>query len=243
MQNNKLKFVFSVLLVFLLSTISFAQDNEKPKTGSGSGSGNGVGIGDSQTINKNTNPTVGIKVLSKVPAKYTDPARKNGTEGVVRLRVTFLASGEIGTVTPVTGLPYGLTEQAIAAARQIKFTPAMRNGVPMSVTKLVEYGFSIYYNENDEDLEKNAEILEMPDPKYPASENDKNLKGKIRLKVLLKSNGQVEVLKVIGDLSKEFQEEAVKAASKIKFNPAIHKNGNAVSQAKEIEYEFKPQKN
>ncbi|HBR58684.1 MAG TPA: hypothetical protein DEA22_14645 [Blastocatellia bacterium] len=60
------------------------------------------------------------------------------------MRVTLLASGQIGSITPVTRLPYGLTEQAIAAARQIRFEPKMVNGVPISTTVTMEYSFTIY---------------------------------------------------------------------------------------------------
>ncbi len=60
------------------------------------------------------------------------------------LRVTFLADGRIGEVTPVAGLPLGLTANAIAAAKDIKFSPALKNGVPVSVTKMVQYSFTIY---------------------------------------------------------------------------------------------------
>jgi TonB family protein len=85
-----------------------------------------------------------IFVISKPRANYTDAARTNETQGVIRLRVTFLASGEIGAITPVNSLPDGLTEQAIAAARNIKFEPATRDGVPTAVTKIVEYTFTLY---------------------------------------------------------------------------------------------------
>jgi outer membrane biosynthesis protein TonB len=37
-----------------------------------------------------------------------------------------------------------LTEQAIAAARQIKFEPKKVNGSPVSVTMTFQYGFNIY---------------------------------------------------------------------------------------------------
>jgi len=47
-------------------------------------------------------------------------------------------------VIPANDLPNGLTEQAIAAARQIKFVPATRDGQPITVTKIIEYNFSIY---------------------------------------------------------------------------------------------------
>jgi hypothetical protein len=44
----------------------------------------------------------------------------------------------------VSGLPYGLTEQAIAAARQMKFEPALKNGVPVTSIKTVEFTFTLY---------------------------------------------------------------------------------------------------
>jgi TonB family protein len=159
------------------------------------------------------------------------------------LRVVFLSTGEIGSIAPVTALPDGLTEQAIAAARQIKFTPAMRNGTPITVTKLVEYSFSIYYGENDAELKQNAELLETPAPEHPQEDNFGKIAGKVKLELALNADGTVRIVKVFSDLPKVFEQKAIEAASKIKFKPAVHKNGNKVTQAKEIEYEFKAQKN
>ncbi len=85
-----------------------------------------------------------VQITSKPRAGYTDIARQNQIQGTVTLRVTFTASGSIGSIFPVSGLPYGLTEQAIAAARGIKFEPAKKNGVPQTVTKQVQYSFTIY---------------------------------------------------------------------------------------------------
>ena len=88
--------------------------------------------------------TMPVQILSKPRANYTDAARLNFTQGKVVLRVTFSANGQIGAISVITGLSDGLTEQAIAAARGIKFEPARRDGVPYSVTKPVEYTFTIY---------------------------------------------------------------------------------------------------
>jgi len=55
-----------------------------------------------------------------------------------------LFSGQIGSVEATKELPDGLTEQAILAAKRIKFSPARQNGRPITVTKQVEYSFSIY---------------------------------------------------------------------------------------------------
>jgi TonB family protein len=64
--------------------------------------------------------------------------------GSVTLRITFLASGQIGAITAVTRLPYGLTENAIAAAKLIKFEPKKVNGIAVPVTMTFEYGFNIF---------------------------------------------------------------------------------------------------
>ncbi|MGI8469440.1 MAG: TonB family protein [Pyrinomonadaceae bacterium] len=121
-------------------------------SGSGGGRGNGYGNGTGDGAEgipkmpvKPPPPVVEpFKILSKPRANYTDTARQNQVTGVVRVRVVFLPSGSIGSVTPMNTLPYGLTDQAIAAAKQIRFEPQKSNGVPVPVTKVIEYSFSIY---------------------------------------------------------------------------------------------------
>ncbi|CAN5157365.1 hypothetical protein BH20ACI1_BH20ACI1_23290 [soil metagenome] len=120
--------------------------------GIGDGSGDGSGSGNSSRDREAPPPppkqpvgvTEKIKIISKPKPGYTDQARTNQVQGTVRVRVTFLNSGQIGSVTPVSGLPYGLTEQAIAAAKQIRFEPAKKNGIAQTSVITVEYSFSIY---------------------------------------------------------------------------------------------------
>jgi TonB family protein len=83
------------------------------------------------------------QIISKPPARYTDTARANHVEGNVRLKVTLLDNGEVGSISVVAGLPDGLTEQAIAAARQIRFRPATWDGVPVSKVITIDYSFDI----------------------------------------------------------------------------------------------------
>jgi TonB family protein len=83
-------------------------------------------------------------IKAKPRAQYTDLAREQNIQGTVILRVTFSKDSSIGNIQVVQGLGYGLTEQAIAAAKQIVFQPKQINGIPVSVTKIVEYNFSIY---------------------------------------------------------------------------------------------------
>ena len=88
-------------------------------------------------------PTIAVNVLSKPRPGYTEEARKNQVQGTVRLKVTFGANGQITNVTPIAGLGYGLTEKAIEAARQIRFEPAKKGGVPYTVAKEVTYTFNL----------------------------------------------------------------------------------------------------
>jgi len=141
-------------------------DNGRDGAGSrgtgGRGNGPGNDYGDSDNIGPNgytpaavpkTPPaapvkpagvTTKVKIISKPKPGYTNEARQNQVTGTVRLRVVFTASGQIGSVSSVSGLPNGLTEQAISAAKGIRFEPAMKNGVAVSSQSIVEYTFSIY---------------------------------------------------------------------------------------------------
>ncbi|MEO7539374.1 MAG: TonB family protein [Pyrinomonadaceae bacterium] len=119
-------------------------------SGGGLGNGNGNGTGDGNGGSGFPPPPVrvgvtqALKIISKPRPGYTDSARQNNVQGTVILRVTFLASGQVGSISAVKGLPNGLTEQAIAAARRISFEPKKVDGVGQPVTRQIEYTFSIY---------------------------------------------------------------------------------------------------
>jgi hypothetical protein len=91
-----------------------------------------------------------LVILSHPYPIFNSKARKKGVQGTVRLRVTFTSDGEIGDVIDIPEknkekfVKYGLTEQAIIAAKNIKFKPATKDGEPITVTKIVEYAFAIY---------------------------------------------------------------------------------------------------
>ncbi len=120
--------------------------NFKHMRGSGS-SGRTVGTGPGQLDSAppaSEGNVERLRIISKPQARYTEAARQNQTEGSVRLKVTLLASGDIGAIVPVRELPDGLTEQAIEAARRIKFEPKKVEGVPVSTTVTIDYTFTIY---------------------------------------------------------------------------------------------------
>jgi TonB family protein len=74
---------------------------------------------------------------------YTEAARRNHTEGEVRLRLTLGADGTVSNIETITALPDGLTEQARRAASQIRFNPSTRDGVPIDEVKDLTYNFDL----------------------------------------------------------------------------------------------------
>src|SRR6476659_8948666 len=110
----------------------------------GGGAGGGGGGGDPNRIFSPHDVTSKARVLSKPEPQYTEEARKNQVTGTVILRAVFSSTGQVTNISARAGLPYGLTERAIAAARQIKFTPATKDGRPVSMYIQLEYNFNLY---------------------------------------------------------------------------------------------------
>jgi len=83
-------------------------------------------------------------ILYKEKATYREEARDNKVQGTVILKIVFSKQGKPIIVGILRGLPYGLTESAIEAASKIRFTPAMKDGQPVSVRANIEFNFSLY---------------------------------------------------------------------------------------------------
>jgi TonB family protein len=136
-------------------------------TGIGSGSGNGLGPGrggntgggdfnaggggpggggggDYSKIFTGREVTSKARLISKPEPQYTEDARKNQVTGTVVLKCVFSSNGTVTNIRTVSGLPHGLTERAIAAARQIKFVPATKDGHQVSMWMQLEYNFNLY---------------------------------------------------------------------------------------------------
>lgn len=76
--------------------------------------------------------------------EYTEEARKNQVSGTVVLRAVIAFDGKLRAIRVMNGLPHGLTERAIEAARKIKFAPALLNGQAVSQYIQIEYNFNLY---------------------------------------------------------------------------------------------------
>ncbi len=110
----------------------------------GGGPGGGGGGTDYNKIFSGKDVNTKARVLAKPEPQYTEEARKNQITGTVVLRAVFTSGGQVTNISARSGLPYGLTERAIAAARQIKFVPATKDGHAVSMYIQLEYNFNLY---------------------------------------------------------------------------------------------------
>ncbi|MFL6230355.1 MAG: TonB family protein [Pyrinomonadaceae bacterium] len=88
--------------------------------------------------------TTKAAVTARPEPLYTERARMNNVTGTVRLRMVLAADGTVKYIFALTRLPDGLTEEAIRAARSVKFVPATKDGHPVSQFVTIDYNFDIF---------------------------------------------------------------------------------------------------
>jgi TonB family protein len=96
-----------------------------------------------QAVDNSDTPASAVEIVSKPKPAYTEEGRTLKIEGDVRLEVRFTAAGQAHVVKVIKGLGYGLDEQAVRAAEQIKFKPARHDGQSVDSTAVVHIIFEL----------------------------------------------------------------------------------------------------
>jgi len=87
------------------------------------------------------------------------------------------------------------------------------------------------------EVTRKAQILAKPEPSYTKSARKFSVVGTVRVRVVLMASGKVAMATLMSKLPHGLTREAVEAAQKVKFEPAV-KDGRPVSQYVQIEYNF-----
>jgi TonB family protein len=135
-MSNYTKTTACVILVVFCNTLALAQSEQNSNAASQS----------EEVIYKPSDVTKSVEIISKPNAEYTSVARENNVTGSVFLWVVFRSSGAVTNIRIKSGLPFGLSENAIAAARKIKFKRAEKDGQRVSVLMTLEYAFKLPKN-------------------------------------------------------------------------------------------------
>ena len=111
-------------------------------TGLGYGPGSGIGAGGGVF-------TIGRGITAPRPIydpepEYSDEARRVKHQGVVILSVIVDQEGRPREIRLARSLGMGLDEKAIEAVKKWKFSPGMKDGLPVAVQVSVEVSFRLY---------------------------------------------------------------------------------------------------
>lgn len=87
-------------------------------------------------------------------------------------------------------------------------------------------------------VDTTAKILKRPPPSYTREARSARIQGYVILRVVLSSIGKIGRIQVLRGLPAGLTENAIRAACKIQFEPAI-KDGKTVSQSVQVEYTFR----
>jgi len=79
-------------------------------------------------------------IVTKVPPKYPEKARKKRIQGTVLLHVMISKTGDIETMELVSGHPV-LVPAAMDAVKQWKYRPYLLNGNPVEVDTQIQVNF------------------------------------------------------------------------------------------------------
>jgi TonB family protein len=203
-------------------------------------------IRDSVTVT-DKDPGVMPKILYREKAKYTEAALDAGIQGIVVLNMVLGADGKLRDIKVVQGLPFGLTQKAIIAAKKIRFRPAEKDGKPVDFRASLEFTFEVY-----DDVRSMAsgilqagvggvtklELTEVKKPEYTEAARKNGVEGKVRLFVVFHSNGRIGEIEVIEGLPDGLTDKAIDVAKALKFKPATYST-KAVNVWSEIAITFK----
>jgi TonB family protein len=84
------------------------------------------------------------RLAKTVDPEYTDAARKEKIQGVVRLELVVTTEGKACPLKIVRGLKPELDLNAAKAVEKWIFEPARKNGKPVATTVVVEVSFRLY---------------------------------------------------------------------------------------------------
>jgi len=84
-------------------------------------------------------------IMKSTLALYTDDARAHGIEGTVTIEALIDEGGQIRSSRVFKSLGFGLDEVTLASVRQWEFSPATRDGAPVSVVAQIDVQFNLRF--------------------------------------------------------------------------------------------------
>jgi TonB family protein len=127
-----IKFLASVALMLLILASTSAQERGRGVLGENCGG----------PVYKGSEVSRRAIFHSRPSPSLTDEAIANAVRGQVVLSAVLCKTSHVTDIQVIEGLPFGVTERAVEAAQQTKFSPAEKDGQPVSVATRFVFKFS-----------------------------------------------------------------------------------------------------
>jgi TonB family protein len=165
-------------------------------------------------------------LVKKVNPTYPEEAKKQGIQGIEILQAQIDPSGKIVNIKPLASTHPVLTESAMGAIRQWKYTAGTVSGIPTRVPLTVMVNFimekqSMQPSQGEVRFSIDSprlRLLEKADPQYPAEAMEKNIQGKVIIMAFVDKNGYIPHIKVFKG-HPLLAQAAVSAIKKWRFQP------------------------
>jgi TonB family protein len=178
------------------------------------------------------------------PPLYSDEARRGGIEGAVVLYAHIDASGRATAAHVVTGLGFGLDQNALVALRQWRFNPGRRAGAAVAMDVHIDIAFTLRNESINAQIANDMVSLVGPgvtppqavrvvDPHSPRDA----ISGTVVLDVVLLEDGTPRIVRILRSLRPDLDDIAVEAFAQWRFSPA-QKDGRPIKVRMNAEVKF-----
>jgi len=101
-------------------------------------------LGADEKVYRADDPGVtGPSLIHKVDVRYTEETREAGIQGEVTVSMEIIPDGNTQNVRVVEGLNPDLDRNAIAAVKEWRFKPAMKDGKPVTCVASAKIAFRL----------------------------------------------------------------------------------------------------
>ena len=179
------------------------------------------------------------------PPLYSDEARRRGVEGVVTIGVRVGEDGQVSGARVLSGLGFGLDQNALVALRQWHFRPGRRNGMPAAMDAEIDIDFDLRSEGVNELIANDMATLVGPGVTPPRVVSMSRVplrgfdaRGLVVLDVVLQQDGSPRIVRILRSLTPEADERAVHHFEQWRFTPAM-KGGVPVKVRMNAEVRFR----
>lgn len=178
-----------------------------------------------------------------VRPQYPAEARKERVQGAVILNAVIDEEGRVAEVHVLQEAPRGLTEAAVAAVRQWRYEPAVKDevAVPVSFVTTINFrldtsppgppgewlGQPLHRIQPGGEVAEPRKVKDVP-PKYPEDARKRRDSGTVVMELVIDTEGQVKAVRVVdAPPSEELTQAAVEAVRQWRYEPTA-KDGRPV---------------